>query len=126
MIEQKNVLGGELLNCGLSPATGFYRDGSCRTDELDRAVHSVCAIVSDEFLRYSKSEGNDLITPMPQYSFPGLKDGDRWCLCASRWKQAYLAGVAPRVVLEATHAKTLEIIELDTLLMHAVDIPLNA
>ena len=126
MIEQKNVLGGKLLTCGLSPETGFYRDGSCRTDELDRAVHSVCAIVSDEFLLFSKSEGNDLITPMPQYSFPGLKDGDRWCLCASRWKQAYLAGVAPRVVLEATHAKTLEIIELDTLLMHAVDIPLNA
>ncbi|MDJ0831979.1 MAG: DUF2237 domain-containing protein [Gammaproteobacteria bacterium] len=126
MIEHKNVLGSDLLDCSLAPKTGFFRDGSCRTDDQDRGLHTVCAIVSDEFLQFSKAQGNDLITPIPQFDFPGLKPGDRWCLCASRWKQAQLAGVAPQVVLEATHANTLEIVDLDTLLMYAVDIPTNA
>jgi uncharacterized protein (DUF2237 family) len=126
MSEQFNVLNTPLQVCGSSPRTGFYRDGSCRTHEQDSGRHTVCAIVSDEFLQYSKSDGNDLITPMPQYDFPGLKAGDRWCLCANRWKQAQAAGVAPKILLEASHEKSLEIIELDTLLMYAVDIPVNA
>ncbi len=126
MIEPKNVLGSDLVECGQTPKTGFFRDGSCHTDEQDRGLHTLCAIVSDEFLQFSQAQGNDLITPMPQFDFPGLKAGDRWCLCASRWKQAHLAGVAPQVVLEATHAKTLDIIELDTLIGYAVDIPSNA
>jgi len=126
MIEHKNVLGTDLQECSSSPETGFYRDGSCRTDEQDRGLHTVCAIVNNEFLQYSKSAGNDLITPMPQFNFPGLKAGDRWCLCASRWKEAHLAGAAPQIALEATHAKTLDIIDLDTLVLYAVDIPMNA
>ena len=88
-------------------------------------MHTVCAVVSDEFLQYSRQQGNDLITPIEAFGFPGLKDGDKWCLCANRWKEAHLAGVAPRVSLEATHAKTLDIIDLDTLLQYAVDIPRN-
>ena len=126
MIEQKNVLGTELSTCSLSPKTGFYRDGSCQTDEHDRAVHSVCAIVSDEFLQYSKSAGNDLITPMPQSNFPGLRAGDRWCLCAMRWHEAHLAGVAPPLYLQATHARVLDLIDLDILLPYALDLPQNA
>ena len=126
MIETKNVLGTGLQLCGQQPKTGFYRDGHCNTDEMDRGTHTVCAIVSEEFLQFSKAQGNDLISAVPAFDFPGLKPGDRWCLCASRWKEAMLEGVAPDVVLEATHAKSLEIIELDTLLAHAVDIPKNA
>ena len=126
MIETKNVLNTELQPCGTSPMTGFYRDGSCQTDKQDRGLHTVCAVVNDEFLDYSKSQGNDLVTPLPEYGFPGLKAGDRWCLCAARWKEAFVAGVAPPVALEATHVKTLEIIDLDTLLPFAVDLPKNA
>ncbi len=126
MIKHKNVLGSELQVCGDSPMTGFYRDGNCQTDDQDRGLHTVCAIVNDEFLQYSKAEGNDLITAIPEFDFPGLKAGDRWCLCASRWKEAHLAGVAPQILLEATHEKSLQIVELDTLLQYAVDIPLNA
>ncbi len=126
MIEIKNVLGTELQPCGVAPKTGFFRDGSCNTDDQDRGLHTVCAVVSDEFLQYSKDQGNDLVTPIKEFGFHGLKAGDRWCLCASRWKEAHLAGVAPPVALEATHAKTLDIIDLDTLLNYAVDIPHNA
>jgi len=121
-----NVLDGPLEVCGTSPKTGFYRDGSCRTDENDRGSHTICAIVNDEFLAYSKSRGNDLSTPVKQFDFPGLKDGDKWCVCALRWKQAYEAGVAPKIVLHATHKNVLKIIELDTLLPFAVDLPQNS
>ena len=112
----KNILGGELQSCCFQPMTGFYRDGYCRTGPEDVGTHVVCAIMTDEFLRYTKAQGNDLSTPMPHFKFPGLQPGDQWCLCASRWKQAYLAGKAPEVVLEATHEKALEYVEFDWLL----------
>lgn len=125
MIEIKNVLGTELQTCSLSPKTGFFRDGCCNTGPDDRGMHTVCAIVNDEFLEYSRQQGNDLVTPIAAFGFPGLKDGDRWCLCASRWKEAHLAGVAPSIDLQATHEKTLDIIDLDTLLGYATEIPRN-
>jgi len=117
----KNVLGTDLQPCSLDPLTGFYRDGCCNTGGDDAGVHTVCAVVTDEFLEFSKAAGNDLSTPMPQYGFPGLRDGDRWCLCAPRWQEAFEAGKAPRVVLEATHVQTLEWCRLDDLKAHAVD-----
>lgn len=104
----KNVLGTDLKIAGTSPMTGFYRDGFCSTGAADRGIHVVAAVVTDEFLQYSKARGNDLITPYPAYGFPGLKAGDKWCLCAARWKEAYDAGVAPPVILESTHEKALE------------------
>jgi uncharacterized protein (DUF2237 family) len=110
-----NVLGGELETCSLDPLTGFYRNGCCDTGSEDMGVHIVCAIVTDEFLAFSKDRGNDLSTPAPQYGFGGLKAGDRWCLCAARWREAYDAGCAPEVVLEATHARMLEWATLDEL-----------
>jgi uncharacterized protein len=113
--EEKNVLGSELQIAGTSPLTGFYRDGFCSTGAADRGIHVVAAIVTDKFLQYSKARGNDLITPSPTYGFPGLKAGDKWCLCAARWKEAYDAGVAPPVVLEATHEKALEYATLEEL-----------
>ena len=125
MIEIKNVLGTELQTCSLSPKTGFFRDGCCNTGPEDLGLHTVCAVVNDEFLEYSRQQGNDLITPIKAFGFPGLKAGDRWCLCANRWKEAHLAGVAPQVDLQATHVKTLEIIDLDTLLGYATEIPHN-
>jgi uncharacterized protein (DUF2237 family) len=112
---EKNVLGTDLQIAGKSPLTGFYRDGFCSTGELDAGVHVVAAVVTDKFLQYSKSLGNDLITPYPAYGFPGLKAGDKWCLCAARWKEAYNAGVAPPVILEATHAKALEFVTIEQL-----------
>jgi hypothetical protein len=99
--------------------TGFFRSGSCETNEYDAGVHTVCVVVTKEFLTYSKSIGNDLVTPMPEWSFPGLVPGDRWCLCASRWVEAWQAGVAPLVVLEATHEKTLDLISLNELVKFA-------
>lgn len=116
---QSNVLGGELLPCSLQPVTGFFRDGCCRTGPGDAGMHVVCAVVTDEFLRFSLTRGNDLVTPMPHYGFPGLRPGDRWCLCASRWKEALDAGVAPPVVLEATHFSALAFVSLDDLRRHA-------
>jgi uncharacterized protein (DUF2237 family) len=107
-----NVLGGELESCGTDPMTGFYRDGCCDTGSEDAGVHTVCALVTEEFLRFSAQVGNDLVTPRPELGFPGLRPGDRWCLCASRWAQAHEAGVAPPVVLAATHARSLEWIDL--------------
>ncbi|MEM8912557.1 MAG: DUF2237 domain-containing protein, partial [Planctomycetota bacterium] len=101
--------------------TGFYRDGCCNTGGQDVGVHVVCALMTDEFLAFSRSRGNDLTTPMPMYQFPGLKSGDRWCLCAARWKEAYDAGVAPRVVLASTHISALEYATIDELRHHAVD-----
>lgn len=113
---EKNVLGTELQACCYEPKTGFYRDGFCRTGPEDVGTHVVCAIMTAEFLVYTKEQGNDLSTPMPMYQFPGLQPGDKWCLCASRWKQAYKAGKAPEVVLEATHEKALQIIDFELLL----------
>jgi uncharacterized protein len=116
----KNVLGGELQECGRDPLTGFYRDGCCNTGAEDLGVHTVCAQVTDEFLAFSKSAGNDLSTPQPGF-FAGLRAGDRWCLCAERWQEALEADVAPPVVLEATHVGTLEWVALQDLLDHRVD-----
>jgi uncharacterized protein len=116
-----NVLGTPLEPCGYDPVTGFWRDGSCRTGGEDMGVHAVCAVMTDEFLAYSASVGNDLSTPRPEFGFAGLVAGDRWCLCADRWQQALEAGLAPSVVLEATHALALEFSSLDALRAHAAD-----
>lgn len=116
----KNVLGGDLQPCCHDPVTGFYRDGFCNTGPGDFGVHVVCAQMTEEFLRFSRARGNDLSTPEPVYGFPGLKPGDRWCLCAERWKEAFDAGQAPPVVLEATHISALEFIDLAQLKAHAV------
>ena len=117
----RNVLGGELKTCSTNPMTGFYRNGCCDTGSDDRGVHIICVVVTDEFLAFSKAAGNDLSTPMPQFLFPGLKEGDRWCLCVSRWVEALEAGCAPKVVLEATHAATLEWASLKDLKEHAAE-----
>lgn len=117
----KNVLGTELAICSLNPRTGFYRDGCCNTGQSDMGLHLVCSVMTDEFLEFSVSRGNDLVTPHPEYEFPGLRAGDRWCLCALRWKEAFEAGAAPQVVLEATHMSTLEFIDLADLQAHACD-----
>jgi uncharacterized protein (DUF2237 family) len=114
-----NVLGQELQACSYDPLTGYFRDGCCNTDEHDRGLHVVCAVMSAEFLAYSLAQGNDLITPAPQWRFKGLKPGNRWCLCALRWKEALRAGVAPKVVLSATHIKALEVLDLEDLIQHA-------
>jgi uncharacterized protein (DUF2237 family) len=110
--DDRNVLGGPLETCSRSPMTGYFRDGCCRTGEDDLGRHTVCAVMTDEFLTFSKSRGNDLVTPRPEWRFPGLK---AWCLCALRWREAYEAGSAPRVVLEATHERTLDVVPLDWL-----------
>lgn len=114
-----NVLGGPLRPCSTEPLTGFYRDACCNTGQEDRGLHTVCAVMTAEFLVFSRSAGNDLSTPLPEYGFPGLKPGDRWCLCAARWKQAYDSGQAPPVVLEATHAITLQVVTLAALRRYA-------
>lgn len=121
MIDQKNVLGGELETCSMSPRTGFYRTGCCHTGEDDLGSHTVCVVVSDRFLAFSQAVGNDLGTPNPAWGFPGLKAGDRWCLCAARWQEALQAGQAPAVVLAATHERALEIVSFVDLLEHAID-----
>ena len=120
--EQLNVFGEPIEICSLSPRTGFYRTGCCETGEEDFGVHTVCVEVTAKFLDFSKSRGNDLSSPLPDFGFPGLKPGDRWCLCAARWQEALEADAAPRVVLAATHAKTLEIVELVDLKRHALDL----
>ena len=117
----KNVLGSELECCCLEPTTGFFRDGYCRTGGTDFGVHVVCAEMTDEFLAFSRQQGNDLSTPVPEFEFPGLKAGDRWCLCVSRWKEAFEAGMAPKVHLEATHMSAIEFVSLEELQQHAVD-----
>ena len=114
-----NVFGEALITCSTEPMTGFYRDGCCNSDEEDAGIHSVCVVLTEEFLAFSKLRGNDLSTPRPEYMFPGLKAGDRWCLCAARWVEAHRAGCAPKVVLEATHERTLELVELRELVKHA-------
>jgi uncharacterized protein (DUF2237 family) len=116
----RNVLGTDLVPCSLDPVTGFYRNGCCETGPEDVGLHTVCAVMTVEFLAFSKASGNDLSTPMPQYGFPGLRPGDRWCLCAPRWKEALDAGMAPQVVLESTHEETLAIVPLGVLKDYAV------
>ena len=115
------VLGGRLESCSDDPLTGFYRDGCCSTGPEDVGSHTVCAVMTAEFLRFSKARGNDLSTPVPEYGFPGLRPGDRWCLCASRWKEALDAGMAPKVILEATHISMLEFATIEELREHAVE-----
>ena len=120
--QQRNVFGEPIEVCSLNPTTGFYRSGCCETGPEDVGVHTVCVEVTKEFLAFSKARGNDLSTLRPEYGFPGLNPGDRWCLCAERWQEALAAGVAPRVVLAATHEATLEIAELTDLKRHALDL----
>ena len=119
VVPSANVLGGPLAVCGRDPLTGFYRDGGCESGPDDHGTHVVCAVMTAEFLAFTRSRGNDLSTPRPEYRFPGLRAGDRWCLCVSRWREALAAGVAPPVVLEATHRKALAVVTLDALKAHA-------
>jgi uncharacterized protein (DUF2237 family) len=118
----RNVLGGPLAPCSDEPKTGFFRDGCCNTSAQDAGSHTVCAVMTAEFLAFSKARGNDLSTPMPEFGFPGLKSGDRWCLCAPRWQEAFVAGNAPKIVLGATHEGALEYAELADLKRFAVDL----
>ncbi len=119
---QRNVLGGPLGVCSDRPVTGFFRDGCCNTSDEDIGMHTVCVVMTDEFLAFSQMRGNDLSAPHPEFGFPGLKAGDRWCLCAARWREALEAGAAPRVVLNATNETTLEIVSLEMLKRYAVDL----
>lgn len=118
-----NVLGGELVACSIDPVTGWFRDGSCRTSPQDRGSHTICAVMTGEFLEHQSSIGNDLTTPMPQYRFPGLAPGDRWCVTAPNWLLAHRAGVAAPVVLAATAAAVLSIVPLEVLQEHGIDVP---
>ena len=120
--EDHNVLGGALEPCSFAPRTGFYRDGCCNTGTEDVGLHVVCVQMTAEFLDFARSRGNDLITPVPAFGFPGLKPGDRWCVCAGTWREAFEAGVAAPVVLAATHEETLAVVSLDALKAHALDI----
>jgi hypothetical protein len=122
----RNALGTELQLCSLDPKTGYLRDGHCRTRPDDLGSHVVCARVTGQFLAFSRAQGNDLVTPVPAYGFPGLRDGDRWCLCAMRWLEAHEAGVAPPVFVQATHERVLQLVSLDDLLPYALDLPRNA
>jgi uncharacterized protein (DUF2237 family) len=119
---QRNVLGGPLGRCSDRPLTGFFRDGCCNTSEEDVGSHTVCVVLTEDFLAFSKERGNDLSTPRPEFEFPGLVAGDRWCLCAARWHEAALFGHAPRVVLTATNEMALEIVNLDDLKRYAIDL----
>lgn len=123
MSDDRNVLGGALEECGTDPVTGFYRDGCCNTGPEDVGNHTVCAVMTGEFLQHQREIGNDMATPRPQLGFAGLRPGDRWCVCASRWLQSYEAGVAAPVVLAATHARALEVVPLEALQEHGVDVP---
>ncbi len=118
--EALNVLGDALVPCSYDPLTGYFRDGCCNTREDDTGSHVICARMTDDFLRFSLSRGNDLITPQPQWRFAGLRAGDRWCLCALRWKEAYEAGVAPPVILESTHQRALDYVSLEALQQNAL------
>ena len=118
-MDAKNVLGGQLLACSYDPVTGYFRDGCCNTDSTDRGNHTICVRVTGQFLDFSRAQGNDLATPMPEYRFAGLKPGDRWCICASRWYEALEAGAAPPVVLEATHERALGVVPLEILMEYA-------
>ncbi|MGE5089733.1 MAG: DUF2237 family protein [Candidatus Levyibacteriota bacterium] len=120
--DDRNVLGGKLAPCSVSPRTGFYRDGCCNTGSEDVGMHVVCARMTREFLEFEREHGNDLVTPVPGLGFPGLEPGDQWCVCAARWREAFEAGVAPPVVLQATHEETLAVIPLADLRRHALDL----
>ena len=120
----KNVLGEPLKPCSLDPVTGYFRDGCCNTDATDFGSHTVCVQLTEQFLNYSKAQGNDLSTPHPEFNFPGLKPGDRWCLCAPRWKQAYDDGLAPLVILESTHEAALEYASIEAFKAHALQVSL--
>jgi uncharacterized protein (DUF2237 family) len=122
-VSERNVLGGELEPCGDDPITGFYRDGDCSCGPDDVGLHAVCAVVTEEFLEHQRSVGNDLSTPRPEWSFPGLTPGDRWCVVAARWLQAHEAGAAAPVVLASTNERALELIPIEVLREHAVDVP---
>jgi uncharacterized protein (DUF2237 family) len=122
---ERNVIGGPLESCGGDPVTGFYRDGCCRTGPGDVGSHTICAVVSAEFLEYQRSIGNDLSTPIPGYGFPGLQPGDRWCVTAGNWLRAHEAGVAAFVLLASTHERALEVVTLDVLEHYAVDVPVD-
>lgn len=115
----RNVFGEPLIICSEKPLTGFFRNGCCDTDDTDVGMHTVCIIADKEFLLFSQAVGNDLITPMPQYGFAGLQEGDKWCLCALRWKEALINNVAPKVILEATNEKTLDVISMDDLIKYS-------
>ena len=119
---QKNVLGEKLENCSENPITGWFRDGCCNTDEIDNGVHTVCAQVNKKFLNWAKDAGNDLITPHPEFDFPGLKEGDSWCVCAGTYAQSIIAGTACKIFLKRTNYKTLEIIPLEKLKPYAIDL----
>ena len=123
MANDRNVLGGDLEECGQDPVTGFYRNGCCTSGPEDLGSHTVCAVVTREFLDFQRSVGNDLSTPRPEYGFAGLRAGDRWCVVATRWLEAYHAGVAAPVVLAATNARALDLVPLEALREHAVDVP---
>ncbi len=118
-MDGKNIFGQPLIACSTKPLTGYFRDGCCNTDETDSGVHTVCIVATEEFLTFSKANGNDLSTPIPEWSFPGVQPGDKWCLCALRFKEAYEAGAAPKVLLEATHERTLDLVGMDILIEHA-------
>ena len=119
---QLNVFGEPLATCSDTPKTGWYRSGCCETDPTDHGSHTVCALMTAEFLDFSRSRGNDLSTPRPEFGFPGLRPGDRWCLCAARWQEAFLAGCAPRVNLRATHQRALDVVALVDVKAHAIDL----
>ena len=121
-LNQKNVLGEKLESCSNEPVTGWFRDGCCNTDKFDRGIHTVCAKVTTEFLEWSKNAGNDLITPHPEFNFPGLKDGDSWCVCAATYAQSIEAGTACKIFLKKTNYKTLEIVPLEKLKEYAIDL----
>ena len=118
-MENRNIFGQPLMECSTAPLTGYFRDGCCNTDETDLGVHTICIVATEEFLAFSKAAGNDLSTPVPQWAFPGLQPGDRWCLCAVRFKEAYENNAAPKVILEATNEKTLDIVGMDVLIENA-------
>ena len=120
--ESLNVYGEPLAPCSTDPMTGFFRDGCCNTSPEDMGNHTVCVQLTDEFLQFSKQQGNDLSTPNPQFDFPGLQAGDRWCLCATRWLQAYKAGKAPKVYTRSTHFRTMEVVDIKILKAHALDV----
>ena len=120
--KQKNVFGEEIETCCESPITGFFRDGFCHTDDTDEGVHTVCVSMNEDFLEFSKSKGNDLSTPRPEFNFPGLKEGDSWCLCAERWVEAYEVSMAPKLYIKRTNLRTLDIVPLEILKKFAIDL----
>ena len=121
-MNQKNIFNEPIDECCSNPITGYFRDGFCHTDKLDMGLHVVCSLITNDFLSFSKTRGNDLSTPRPEFNFPGLKDGDSWCVCAERWKEAYEHGFAPKVFLKKTHKKAASIIDIDILKEYTVDL----